>query len=97
MPVTVNVFDPLTYNPLQDTTRACGKEINLNAGSNAISYKWNDSSTNQILTVNKSGFYKVIANKGAPHPSTLTALTFSPDNSSISFLIATCSGWFKSK
>jgi gliding motility-associated-like protein len=55
---TVPPLGSFTFNPLSDTSRACGTNTVLNAGSYA-SYSWNTGSTAQTITATSSGFYKV--------------------------------------
>jgi hypothetical protein len=55
---TVPPLGSFTFNPLSDTSRACGTNTVLNAGSYA-SCSWNTGSTAQTITATSSGFYKV--------------------------------------
>ncbi len=66
--LTFKLFEQLpcvipSFNPLQDTIRACASNIILDAGSGFQSYNWNIGVTTQTMTLSQSGFYKVSVSK----------------------------------
>jgi|GEM_PF-840618 len=55
-----SVITPIiNFNPLQDTVRACGDSVVLDAGAGFAAYSWSNGATTQSLTVKQSGNYKV--------------------------------------
>jgi hypothetical protein len=63
---TVNVIvQTFTYNPFQDTLRACGDSVTLNAGAGYSNYVWNNGATTQNINVKTNGLYRVaVSNTG---------------------------------
>ena len=47
------------FNPLPDTSRACGKVTSLNAGPGFSSYSWNTGASTQVINPVQSGLYRV--------------------------------------
>jgi len=47
------------FNPLQDTTKACGVSSTFNAGSGFTSYSWSTGATSQTIAPTTSGKYKI--------------------------------------
>lgn len=50
------------FNPLPDTLLLCDRQpLNLNAGFHDATYEWNTGERDSVITVNRSGKYKVLA------------------------------------
>jgi hypothetical protein len=54
-----------TYNPFQDTLKACGTSYTLNAGNGYVSYLWNTGTTLSTISTSNAGWYKVTVSNGA--------------------------------
>ena len=57
--VTVTVGGISSFNPLQDTTKACGDSTILNAGSGFATYSWSNGANTQSIAVKQMGKYSV--------------------------------------
>lgn len=49
------------FNPLPDTTRACGASATLDAGPGYSGYSWSNGAKTQSISAVLSGWYKVVA------------------------------------
>ena len=49
----------------QDTIRACGKFVDLDAGIGYPNYNWSNGATTQVNRIDSSGLYKCTINRGA--------------------------------
>jgi gliding motility-associated-like protein len=64
-PIRAVQYGLLNFNPFSDTTRICGTNTILNAGSAYSSYSWNTGATTQSINPTVSGFYKVTVTNSA--------------------------------
>ncbi len=53
-----------SFNPFQDTIKACGTAYTLNAGNGYSSYLWNTGATSTTISPSNAGKYKVTVSYG---------------------------------
>jgi hypothetical protein len=63
--LNLNISPLISYNPFQDTIKACGTSYTLNAGSGFVSYVWNTGATSATISPSNANWYKVTVNNGA--------------------------------